>query len=1855
MSYFLPLFLQKRILRYALSRLELLDTDALDLENLDIVWGRKSTIELRDVGIHIKKVSALLKLQPNLIITKAKISILRVTVPADLYQSSIVLEVEGIDISIRTDTSEEGAAFALKKEGLAGSRPKKPSKTVKADRPRSTLPVVHDPGGWPDSDDVAEDEDTQLPNTFDLAQSFVQAEPTEERSELQAAVARSLYLNQSQTLSDDGLDVSELGVGTENYLPAFLAGFLKGVGDRIQVAIKNVKVDLDLCLAVKDDTQPAEDVKIRLVIGSISMGEASQKTAEIHTRRIVIKTINLLIISEPSLYSNLVRSAAPSSPETTQASAVMTAPSKSNDSSPSIANTDLPTDKVERSVTDLEGSRASTFSAQDSASDEVNETQTNSASQLVDDATATEAQHDSSMFSDSFYSSGRHSRIDKEETEKLQPLRDSSVFGMPFDGTASMRVPRKPDASQDLYDIQDSPPAAFSAFPPPTSEDVASLTATPSPNLQKLGAKNLTESLKGSTTPLSKHSTPDSRPSSPSSEDLSESKIFSHEEAESMYMSAMSSNSLHQSESASRICGSGRSSRRFEDKNVSQFKQPGALEDETEPKVPLPSFANQTNVKSQVFNEDCELGRSRTSTLLAADQELEQSCDSKADPASVSGTIATGHNAASSHNSPSPVSSSRDQSVLAKQILLIDFINLELPVGNRETTTQVSGMRGAYGQAEKSFAAKSEYDHTTSSMAAPRHERAQPSNTALSEEPLEPAIDVTVGTLQIVGDVGLTKLTILLVERLTALHNSSMPFKRKPTQPSVSNYSRFIIAVNSVSWKFLDVVKGSFISDSAPLEAVVKDTLPSEGSDVLLKSEILRTHMEYANPKNKTVIKLVVGKFLIGYADNNILSFDAGLKSRDSTRDVSLPMDKDLSLTVIETKNILSIDLTTLPLHIVLDLRRLDETFSWFGGFNSMLGLGSSMMSTITLLDPKVKPLPVDKATRGVHFERPGIDQPPNQASTATKQQQKVTARMGGFVFDLQGTKTALQVESTAIKLVSRTEGVGLQIDRLVLNGPSTGDDNAGLPTIARLSNVRVEYLTTPKENDLTRLLTLLAPSKNTYNDGDDILVDTLIRQRKKGGVLRATVESANVQILDPHALQCFPLLAEEAKKLATVAKYLPEDDRPGLLTLLLIKSLSAEIHANNVFGIMSFDATNTEIAHVTFPTLLALAVNHCNLSRNKIEELVCKALSSTTDAAFPVPPPMIEARFVGNEMEPTVKLKFHNTQLEYHVITVMAFMDLKDDMAAEELVSGMVSSIATLTSRRSVKPSPTKSQSHGSACSSNSFTSWRALGLDVIFRDCVLGLNPRDSQAKALVVLTDTRVTGSMPKGEDANATLEISKAELMIIDDLHNVREHADSYRGKAIDTHSTQVQVLAETGYVSVSQVSAAKVVLHVAQSKSESGPAIDVEIRDDLFVLESCADSTQTVITILNGLKLPMPKSTALKYQTEVVPVEDMLASFSGEAFEMTKADRSDEDEEAFDSEEEDLVEDDVPQNLEYVSSFYNPDPETSVSETMADSVLDGNLHSIARHSISSEIGDKNLLESFQERVQVAPGQSPLDFRDDHFGSGPTVRGAAHDGYRKHNTHLPTGDTIRGSPLRVRVRDVHIIWNLFDGYDWQHTRDAISQAVAQVQHKAVERQAARKRSSFDPEEDDEDVIGDFLFNSIYIGIPAKSDPADLARQVNRNIDDLVSETGSYATSTSGGASPNRAQAPKPNGKRLRLQRSKHHKLTFELKGVCADAVVFPPGSGETESLLDIRVQDLDIFDHVPSSTWKKFATYMHDAGDRESGTSMIHIEILNVKPVPNLAASEIVLKVSIHLLLHFLANPSIGICSTSTFAC
>ncbi|KAI9870546.1 MAG: autophagy- protein 2, partial [Watsoniomyces obsoletus] len=97
MAYFLPSYLQKRLLRYALSRLDLLEDDNLDLDNLGITFGQRSVVELKNVSIKVKKLADRANLPSSVLIDRASIRLLRLTIPADLHASGIVIGVEGVD------------------------------------------------------------------------------------------------------------------------------------------------------------------------------------------------------------------------------------------------------------------------------------------------------------------------------------------------------------------------------------------------------------------------------------------------------------------------------------------------------------------------------------------------------------------------------------------------------------------------------------------------------------------------------------------------------------------------------------------------------------------------------------------------------------------------------------------------------------------------------------------------------------------------------------------------------------------------------------------------------------------------------------------------------------------------------------------------------------------------------------------------------------------------------------------------------------------------------------------------------------------------------------------------------------------------------------------------------------------------------------------------------------------------------------------------------------------------------------------------------------------------------------------------------------------------------------------------------------------------------------------------------------------------------------------------------------------------------------------------------------------------------------------------------------------------------
>jgi autophagy-related protein 2 len=54
----------KRLLRYAMARLDIFEDDALDLDNLDAALGLRNTFEFKDVGLKVEvRLSASASLQ----------------------------------------------------------------------------------------------------------------------------------------------------------------------------------------------------------------------------------------------------------------------------------------------------------------------------------------------------------------------------------------------------------------------------------------------------------------------------------------------------------------------------------------------------------------------------------------------------------------------------------------------------------------------------------------------------------------------------------------------------------------------------------------------------------------------------------------------------------------------------------------------------------------------------------------------------------------------------------------------------------------------------------------------------------------------------------------------------------------------------------------------------------------------------------------------------------------------------------------------------------------------------------------------------------------------------------------------------------------------------------------------------------------------------------------------------------------------------------------------------------------------------------------------------------------------------------------------------------------------------------------------------------------------------------------------------------------------------------------------------------------------------------------------------------------------------------------------------------------
>ncbi|KAI5467194.1 hypothetical protein BGZ63DRAFT_418914 [Mariannaea sp. PMI_226] len=1843
----------KRLLRYALSRLELLDAEALDMENLDLALGLNSVFEFRDVGIKLKKLEKLLQLPATFKLHKSKVLLLRVTIPMDFYTSPIIIEVDGVDIVLQVLGTEPDSSHT----------------------PGTKMP----------------EEPASVPNTFDLAQSFLETQPKSERRKLEDSLAAEIQdPGASITMSEDGSeDEFPVGTGQALSLPAFLADFLQGIVDRMQIKIKGVKFQLDVEVPVEPTSTTTEPVSFQIALDRIDIEGVTSQIREQDgspiivpkegKRHISLSDVRAYLVSEANVFSALAKS-----------------PSMT---SPSVASSPIMTkNPPSRQTSDL-----SSHSMHDELMSAMHES-------LKDSISRNENVHDDAHLEDSEDGLDIPYDLSQPAEDELDesPATPKASLYHDFNNQSPERTaePAEPSLDEDI-----DGPLFHSTVGP--SDHISHSFAFEDERPHWASVERGAGSVPTFDLPF-RPSYPDSlRPSSPgahlessvstegsfragSVDELAESHLYTREEAESMYMSAFSQNEPQNSttlspsmsqhtlpppEPASDLAvsvaeefqpsleesPSTEESQSTEESPSTEETQPALDEPEPATEKPEPVSEGVELPVNEVVPEEAEKSKGESQITVPRPQTprmpgawdddsddspppsslytsmskrvprgktvVEEEDSDYSEPAFSRAWIAEEEPERStiSEKQPDDAPTPKGPTRLVKEILSLKTVSIYVPSQHQhiqvqgalsESVAQMSQSMGrsVYPQAPGAF----------SIHGAPSTVQSQ-SPPALTEGAVDSSFEITLSPISINFDASLGFLLAMVVSKLLEALKDNQPPATVPQASELGspkkaadikvkveeirlNFLNRLGGVTDTSERYLDPT--AFIFDQEVLLSTIIQSLSISVSPIEVSS--VKADRRKNLSQSATLTRIDLQKFRFGYANGDIVSFDRGKPMSTSVRDTFLSSGSDIAIKILETDGNIKTDVETLPLVVQIDLQRLDETFSWFGGFSSFLNMSASMASSPSPT-PKAAVIPQQKP-RGVRFDTP-ID--PGDKSAASEN--KLNLRIGGAFVELLGRDCSVAAETTALKLVSRDEGIGMGCNMMRLSGPYLKNSAADPAINCELTGVRLDFLMAPQDSDLERLLELIIPTKVKFDPDDEIMVDTLLRQRRKGSVLRTSVEAINFRMQNMSQLSVLPNLGEELAKLSTVAKYLPEDDRPGLLTLGKLQKIGVSLDFGGKLGHLGAEIHDLHVGHITVPSLLAIAIHGISVKRNRAEELI--GSSAYGPKSISSRGPVIMARMIGDEIEPVIKLKMQDVNIEYRVSTIMDFLDLEEDATPQDFEASLAASVANLGDQAHHALARQPSSLSGKAKEGKPMT------LDISFRDVLLGLNPLGRPSKMIVALTDAHLVAVLPKEVDTNAILTINKASVLLIDDI---AQFADSdlpvaQRPRASSSTSRQVADLCARGFVDICYMSSAKVVVDV-KAGEDGEKFLNVDLRDDLLVLETCADSTQTLISLANALKPPTPASKENKYRTDVIPVQDLLASISAEAFGKPEGEY-DFDQDFAGAQEmagsgSDAYSTDSPLQIE--SQFYQEKP-------VGEELFDASSSSILLHETTMQDTKEGVLLNFdQPSVTQGSDTDDLEIHEDYYGREESKDGTAKIWNTNKNTYdrAPVG-LVERSPVKVSVRDVHLIWNLFDGYDWVHTRDVITQAVQEVETKAYERQARAGPSNLYEEEfEDEEAIGDFLFNSIYIGIPANRDPQELSRAINEGLNDNATETESVATTTFTASTNRTARSrPQPKSKRLRLKRSKRHKITFELQGVNVDLIAYPAGVTETQSSIDVKVKNLDIFDHVPTSTWKKFVTYDQDMGEREMDTSMVHLELLNIKPQPNLEASEIVLRATL----------------------
>ncbi|KAF9464765.1 hypothetical protein BDZ94DRAFT_466688 [Collybia nuda] len=320
---------------------------------------------------------------------------------------------------------------------------------------------------------------------------------------------------------------------------------------------------------------------------------------------------------------------------------------------------------------------------------------------------------------------------------------------------------------------------------------------------------------------------------------------------------------------------------------------------------------------------------------------------------------------------------------------------------------------------------------------------------------------------------------------------------------------------------------------------------------------------------------------------------------------------------------------------------------------------------------------------------------------------------------------------------------------------------------------------------------------------------------------------------------------------------------------------------------------------------------------------------------------------------------------------------------------------------------------------------------------------------------------------------------------------------------------------------------------------------------------------------------------------------------------------------------DMINDDLPTNMDYLDESFGAAAglrelrDDDLDEFDREDDGEGRAHLTTISGgirIVSKVGGETIKIFRQEGIQVTEG---------YFDNLPPDTDS-------------TNSSVGEKTLCLRVHHADVTLLLYEGYDWMRTRKVIEEEVKEMRRRLTKiRQLVANGQAQDPITEDTSAL---LFNSLYIGLDQDIDemePGALLAAIDNELKDDIdmASQSSWQSLKSPVIGKPRQRSTRVHGKRL--IRSKGPSMEFCLSGLQAEVDQYRPNEPMVSRVL-VTVNNLEILDHIKTSTWKKFLTDLRSDSHgniRETDSNMIRVELCTIRPVPDHPSEEARLRAKI----------------------